>query len=149
MTRDFRLVGNLTKGEADFNQFMRLRNQQVIAAENFGREQNLSPVFIPTMSKDMDEQPKLPHKVVDVVNRPYRKISVTLLRYNVDKQESSYAHVQLFARMKEDEKFQKIVYVKYKLEEFIYLLDIINSVNDEVITNKPICSVILKLIATI
>ena len=36
--KDFRLVQNLTLGEADFNQFMRLRIQLVIAAENFGRE---------------------------------------------------------------------------------------------------------------
>ena len=32
--KDFRLVQNLTMGEADFNQFMRLRNQTVNAAEN-------------------------------------------------------------------------------------------------------------------
>ena len=67
-------------------------------------------LLIPTMSKDMDEQLKLAHKVVDVVNRANRKICVTLLRYNVDKPESSYAQVQLFAR-KKDEKFQQVVYV--------------------------------------
>ena len=42
-------------GEANFNQFMRLRNQLVIAAENLAREEILTPVMIPTMSKDMDE----------------------------------------------------------------------------------------------
>ena len=42
-------------GEAGFNQFLRLRNQLVNAAENFAREENLTPVLIPTMSKDMDE----------------------------------------------------------------------------------------------
>ena len=31
--KEFRLVQNLTMGEADFNQFMRLRNQLVNAAE--------------------------------------------------------------------------------------------------------------------
>ena len=67
--KEFRLVQNLTMGEADFNQFMRLRNQLVYAAENFARDENLTPVLIPTMSKDMDEQPKLAHKVVDVVDR--------------------------------------------------------------------------------
>ena len=36
--KEFRLVQNLTMGEADFNQFMRLRNQLVNAAENFARE---------------------------------------------------------------------------------------------------------------
>ena len=124
--KEFRLVQNLTMGEADFKKFMRLRNQ-LVNAESFARE-NLMPVLIPTMSKDIDEQLKLAHKLVDVVDRERRKICVTLLRYNVDKPESSYAQVLLFARKKEDEKFQQVVYVKYKLEEFIYLLDVMNSV---------------------
>ena len=114
--KEFRLVQNLTMGEADFNQFMRLRNQLVNAAENFAREENLTPVLIPTMYRDMDEQLKLSHKVVHVVDRTNRKICVTLLRYNVDKPESSYAQFRLFAREKEDEKFQQVVYVNYKLE---------------------------------
>ena len=61
---------------------------------------------------------------------------MTLLRYNVDKPESSYVQVRLFARKKEGEKFQQVVYVNYKVEEFIYLLDVINSVYDKVITNQ-------------
>ena len=109
--KEFRLVQNLTMGEGKFNQFMRLRNQLVNAAKNFAREENLTPVLIPTMSKDMDEQTKLAHKVVDVVDRTNRKICVTLLQYNVDKPESSYAQVRLFARKKEGENFQQVVYV--------------------------------------
>ena len=89
----------------------------------------------------MDEENKLAHKVVDVVARPYRKGCVTLLRYNVDKLESSYSQVRFFARNKEDEKFQQLVYVNYKLEEFIYLLDVMNSLYDKTITNEPICNV--------
>ena len=49
-------------GEANFNQFMRLRNQLVTAAENFAREENLSPVLILTLSKDMDEQFEVAHQ---------------------------------------------------------------------------------------
>ena len=60
--KDFLLVENLSKGEADFNRFIRLKNQPVIAAENFGRKENFSSVLIPTMSKDIDEQLKLAHK---------------------------------------------------------------------------------------
>ena len=97
--------------EADFNQFMRLRNLLVNAAEKFAEEENLTPVLIPTMSKDMDEQLKLARKIVEVLDRPNRVICVNLLRYNVDKPESSYAKVRLFARKKEDENFQKVVYV--------------------------------------
>ena len=109
---EFQLVQNLTMGEADFNHFIGLRNQLVIAAEDFAREQKLSPVLIPTMSKDMDEQLKLSHKVVDVVDRANTKVYVTLLRYNVDKPDISYAQVQLVARKKEDEKIEQNVYVK-------------------------------------
>ena len=51
-------------GEFDFNQFIRQRNQLVVAADNFLREQNLSPVLQSTLSKDMEEQLKLVHKVI-------------------------------------------------------------------------------------
>ena len=102
--REFRLVQSLTMGEADFNQFKRLRNQPVNAAENVAREEKLTPVQISTMSKDMDEQLKVAHKVADVVDRANRMICITLLQYNVDKSESSYAQVRLFAKKKEDEK---------------------------------------------
>ena len=60
--KGFRLVQNLTMREAGFNKFMQLRSQLVIAADNFAREENLSRVLIPTLSKDMDEQLKLSHK---------------------------------------------------------------------------------------
>ena len=124
--RDFRLVKNLTVGETEFNRFMRLRNQLVLTAKNIGREENLSPVLIPTVSADMDEQVKLAHKVIDVVVRRNRKICVTLSRYSVDKPESSYVQARFLVRRKEDEKFQQIVYVKHILEGFIYLRDVMN-----------------------
>ena len=129
-------------GEADFNQFMGSRNQLVKAAENIAREENSTPVLILKMSKDMDEQLKLAQKVVDVVDRTSRMICVTLLRYNVVKPESSYAQVRLFTRKKEDEKFQQVAYVNYTLEEFVYLLDVMNFVYNKVITNQPICNVL-------
>ena len=117
-------------------------NQLVNAAETFAREETLTTLLTPTMSKYMDQQHKLAQKIVDRVDRANKKICVTLLRYNVDKPESSYAQVRLFARKKEDEKFQHVVYVKYKLEQFMYLLDVMNSVYDEVITNQRICYVL-------
>ena len=147
--KEFRLVPNLTMGETNFNQFMRLRNQLVNAAENFAREENFTPVLIPTMSKDMYEQLKLAHKVFDVVDQANRKICVNLQRYKVDKLESSYAQVQLFARKKEEQKFQQVVYVNYKLEDIISLLDVMNFVFDKVITNQPNCNVLLKVIPSV
>ena len=53
--KEFRLVQNLTMGEPDFNQFMRLRKQLINAAENFAREETSTRVLIPAMSKDMDD----------------------------------------------------------------------------------------------
>ena len=129
-------------GRGRFQPVYALRNQLVNAAENFARDENVTPVPIPTMSRDIYEQLKLAHKVVDVVDRTNRKIFVTLPRYNVDRPESSYAQVRLFARKKEDEKFQQVVYVNYKLEQLIYLLDVMNSVYNQVITNQPIFKVL-------
>ena len=129
-------------GEADFNQFIRQRNQLVVAADNCLREQNLPPVFQTTLSKDMEEQLKLVHKVIYVVDRPNRRFCVTLLRYKVDNPETSYAQVRLFGRKKQEEKFQQIVYVNYKLDEFACLLDVMNSVYDKVIANQPFCKIL-------
>ena len=136
-------------GEADFDQFIRQRNQLVVAADNFLKEQNLPPVLQSTLSKDMEEQLKLVHKVIDVVDRPNRKICVTLPRYKVDNPDTSYAQVRLFGRKTEEEKFLQIVYVNYKLDEFIYLLDVMNSVYDKVIANQPICNVLYLQLFTL
>ena len=127
-------------GEADFNQFIRQRNQLVVPAYNFLREKKLSPVLQSTLSEDMEKQLKFVHKVIDVVDRPNRRICVTLLRYKADNPETSYAQVRLFGRKKEEEKFQQIMYVNYKLDVFIYLLDVMNSVYDKVTANQPICN---------
>ena len=69
---------------------------------------------------------------------------MTMLRYNVDKPESSYDEVQIFAKKKEDENFQQVFYVNYKLEEFIGLLDVMNSVYDKVITYQHISNLSQK-----
>ena len=139
---EFRIRQNLSIGETDFDQFVRQRNQLVVAADNFLREQNLPPVLQYTLSKDMEEQLKLVHKVIDVVDCPNRRICVTLLRYKAVNPKTSYAQVRLFGRKKEEENFQKIVYVNYRLDEFIYLLDVMNSVYDKVIANQRICNVL-------
>ena len=115
----------MTTQSSDWYEMLQLRNLLGIATENLAREENLSLVLIPTMSKDMDEQLKLALKLVDVFDRANEKTYVTLLLYSVDKPESSYAQVRLYARKKEDENIQQFVYVKYKFEEIIHLLDVI------------------------
>ena len=139
---EFRLRQNISMEEADFNQFIRQRTQLVVAADNFLREQNSPPVLQSTLSKDMEEQLKLFHKVIDVVDRPNRRICVTLLRYKLDKPKNSYAQFRLFGRKKEEEKFQQIVYVNYRLDEFVHLLDVMKSVYDKVIAYQRICNIL-------
>ena len=90
----------------------------------------------------MEEQLKLLHKVMEVVECANRRICVTLLRYKVDNPETSDAQVRLFGRKKDEEKFQQNVYVNYKLDEFVYLLDVMNSVYCKVFANQPICNVL-------
>ena len=117
-----RLAENLTLGEADYNQFIRVRNQLVVAASDFSKEGNLLTVQVKLLAKDMEEQPKLTHKVVGSFDRPHRKICVTMLRYNVEKPETSNVQVRLFGRRQEKEKSNQIVYVNYKLEFIFYLM---------------------------
>ena len=139
---EFRLRQNLSMGEADFNQFIRRRNQLVVAADNFLREQTLLPVLKSPLFKDMEEQLKLVHKMLDAVDCQNRRICVTLLRYEVDNPKHSYAQVHLLGQKMKEDKIQQIVYVNYKLDEFVYLLDVMSSVYDKVIANQPICNVL-------
>ena len=106
--RDFRLLQNLIMGEADFNQFMRLRNQLLVATENFDKEENLSPVLIPLLSKDVDEELKLTHNLIDKKDGANKNTCVTLLWYNVDKPEKSNAEVRNFPCKKVERKFQQL-----------------------------------------
>ena len=49
--KKFRLAQNLTKGEADFNQFIRLRNQLVVVVRDFSKEENPPPVQVKLLAK--------------------------------------------------------------------------------------------------
>ena len=86
---------------------------------------------MPTTSKDIDEKLKLAHNVVDVVDRANGMVC------------------ELFARKKEDEMFQELDFVNHKFEEFIYLVDVMISVYDKVITNQTICNVLYKVISSV
>ena len=90
----------------------------------------------------MDEQLILAQKVIDVVDQANKKICVTLLLYNVENPESPYSQVRIFAKKKEDGKLQQIVFVNHKLEKFIYLLHVMNSVFEKFINNTPIYKIL-------
>ena len=71
-------------------------------------ERKIGPQCKHTMSEDMEEQLKLAHKVVEVVDRANRKVCVTLLRYKVDKPENFYSQVRLVARISRTRSFNKL-----------------------------------------
>ena len=52
--KQFRLAQNLTMGEADFFRFIWLRNQLVVAVKDFSKEENLPPVHVKLLAKDME-----------------------------------------------------------------------------------------------
>ena len=85
----------------------------------------------------MEDQLKLVHKVIEVEDGPNRRTCVATHR---GQPENSYAQVRLFGRKKEEEKFQQIVYVNYKLDEFVYFLEDMITVYDKVIANQRICN---------
>ena len=58
-TKEFRVLQNLTKGEAYLEHFGQLKSQLVVIAKDFGTKRHLNPVLIPTVSKDLDEKLKL------------------------------------------------------------------------------------------
>ena len=66
-------------GGANVNHFMRLKNQLVFAAEAFVRDEKLSLLLIPKISKEMDGHRQNFYKVLDIVNQANRKICVILL----------------------------------------------------------------------
>ena len=107
--KDFRLAQKLALGESEVNHIIRVRNQLVIAAEKYGREQLLSPTQIKTISENMHEQLQLAQRLVDFVDSPNTKICVTRLRRKVKNSKSAYAQVQLFQERKCETNFNKLV----------------------------------------
>ena len=116
-------------GQYDFKQFLRLRNQLI----TLQKEENLPYINVVGLSRDIDEQLKHVHKVIEIAEGTKRKVCVTLLRYKEDNPETSYAQIRLFTRRTEEENFQQFVYVNYKIDEFINLLVVMNSVCDQVL----------------
>ena len=71
---------------------------------------------------------------------------MTLLRYKISskyKEPRNFLCSSSSIRTKEGgKKIQQIVYVNYRLDEFVYLLDVMISVYDKVIANQPICNIL-------
>ena len=119
---EFHLAQKMTMGETEFNQFIRLRVRLFVTVRQFSKEENLPPLQVKLLAEDMGEQLILTHKVVEVVDRPHRKICETMLRYNVEKPETSFVQVRLFRRRKKKENSIKLfLWTINSMSLFIYL----------------------------
>ena len=78
--------------------------------------------------------------MIEIAEGAKRKVCVTLLRYKEDNPGTSYAQIRLYTRRTEEENFQQLDYVKYKIDQIIFLLDVMNSVCDQILDNKPLCN---------
>ena len=66
--KEFQLAQNFTMRQSDFSQFFRLKNQLVAGVRDLSKEENLTPVQVKLLAKDMEEQLKLTHKIQKVVD---------------------------------------------------------------------------------
>ena len=97
----FRLVQKLTKGEADFNPIMGLRNQVATAAKNLVEKKLVSSCDTYNFQRNgWTTQTGSQGNWYSGPNA--QKDFVTLLHYSVDKPESSYDQVWLLARKEKE-----------------------------------------------
>ena len=105
---DFRIGRIVTMGVLVLNQFMRMKNLLVFAAEKFNGEQNLTPLPITRMSENMEKQLKLVHNVAEFKDRPNKRICVTMLRQNPEKPEKHMLESDILQERRRKRFFKKL-----------------------------------------
>ena len=89
IANEFKRYQCVSLGQYDFKQFLRLRDQLIVAADNFTKEENLPNIKDVGLSSDIGEQLKHVHKVIEIAEGAKFKVCVTLLRYKEDNPETS------------------------------------------------------------
>ena len=112
------------------------------------RKANLPMINVVGLSRNIDEQLKHVHKVIEFAEGAKRQKCVTLLRYKEDKPKSSYAQTQLFTHRTEEEIVQQLFYVNNEFGKFSYLLDVMKSVSDKVPNFEHLCNTASYFYAT-
>ena len=73
LATEFKRCHCVSLGQYDFRQLLRLRHQLIVAADTFTKEENLSYINVVGLSKDIDEQLKRVHKVIEIAEGPGAK----------------------------------------------------------------------------
>ena len=115
-----------------------MRNPIVQAVREFSTDETLKEVVTSPLSKELDEQLKHVQKPITSVDRPKRKIFATMKKNCMDKPESTYLQLRVFTRNSEHDKIQQLVIVNYSYDQFLYLLDVITSISDQVLSNQSL-----------
>ena len=139
---DYRRHQQINLGVFDFKQLLCLRNPIALAVREFPKDETLKEVVNSTLSEDMDEQIKHSQKAITIVDRPKRKIFATMKKYCMDKPKSTFVQLRLLRRNSEHDKFQQLVFVNYNYDEYLYLLDVITSISDQVLSNQSLCNIV-------
>ena len=139
---DFPRHQQITLGVFDFKQLLCLRNPIVQAVKEFFTDETLKEVVTSPPFKDLDEQLKNVQKAITTVDRPKRKIIASMKKYSMDKPERTYMRLRLFTRKSQHDKFQQLVFVNDKYDESLYLLDVITSISDQVLSNQSLCNIV-------
>ena len=132
---EFRLRQNLPMGKADCNQFIRQRNQLVVAADNFLREQNLSPVLQSTLSKTWRRNWSLFTRWLTLWSAQTERFVWHCWDTRWTTQKLPMPKSVYSDGKKRKKNFSKLCMSTINFGEFLYLLDVMNSVYDKVIAN--------------
>ena len=87
----------VVEADSNFKRFVGPRNQPIFATENVTKKQNMSPFELQREPKDKDEQLKIAHKTIKVVDRSNRMTRVNPLQFNLLMLERKYHEVLIFA----------------------------------------------------
>ena len=118
-------------------------NPIVLAVTEFSTDETLKEVVTSPLSKDLDEQLKHVQKFITILDRPKGKVIATVKKNYRDKPGSTYVQFRFFTRISEYDKFQQLVFVNYYYDEFLYLLDVITSISNQVLWNQSLCNIVL------
>ena len=110
-----------------------------MATGEFYRKENLRPITTSPLSKDLEDQMKHEQKTITIVDRLKNNIIATIERHHFDKSDVTYVQFRFFMRKNEAENIQRLVFVKYGLDEFLSLIDVIKSVSERTLLNQSIC----------
>ena len=138
----FRWHQQINLGVFDFKQLLRFRNPIVQAVGEFSTDETLKKVVTSPLSKYLYEQLKYIQKSITTVDRPKRKVFATMKKYCMDKPESRYVQLRVFTRNSEHDHNQQLVFVNYKYDEFLYLLNVTTSTSDQVLSNQSLCNIV-------